>query len=68
MQETLISMVIPCFNESETIGEFYRRVSDIAEAIEPYEFEFVFVNDGSTDETPSILNTLAEEVDALMSR
>ncbi len=61
MKAELISMVIPCYNEAETIGEFYRRATNLAASMKPYEFEFVFVNDGSNDESPSILNALAAE-------
>ncbi len=61
MKEELISMIIPCYNEAETIAEFYRRSSKLASTLVPYKFEFIFVNDGSTDETPSILNSLATE-------
>lgn len=56
-----ISYVIPCFNESEVIHEFYRRVSLVASELSSYEFEFLFVNDGSIDDTPQMLNDLANK-------
>lgn len=59
MNIKLISYIIPCYNESEVLQEFYRRVSDIAKKLEDYNFEFVFVNDGSQDDTSLILNGLA---------
>ena len=59
MQVKLISMVIPCYNEGETIDEFYRRSSRLAVNMEPRQFEFIFVNDGSSDETALKLNDLA---------
>lgn len=55
----LISLVIPCYNEEATIEEFYRRSQAIADSLSQRRFEFIFVNDCSTDLTGSILNNLA---------
>jgi dolichol-phosphate mannosyltransferase len=55
----LISLVIPCYNEEATIEEFYRRSQAIADSLSQHRFEFIFVNDCSTDLTGSILNNLA---------
>jgi dolichol-phosphate mannosyltransferase len=56
-----ISYVVPCYNEEEVLPEFYRRVSVVADSHPDYEFEFVFVNDGSIDRSPDILNDLADK-------
>ncbi|MBU5637955.1 glycosyltransferase family 2 protein [Geomonas sp. Red69] len=53
-------MIIPCYNESETIYEFYRRMAGVAEKAGDYLFEFIFVNDGSRDDTALRLNELSE--------
>lgn len=53
-----ISVIIPCFNEEESIPLFYEAM----EAIKPElkdEFEYIFINDGSTDKTLSALRTIA---------
>jgi len=55
-----VSIIIPCYNEGETIEEFYRRMASVAGASEGYCFEFLFVNDGSSDDTGRSLNALAE--------
>jgi glycosyltransferase involved in cell wall biosynthesis len=55
----LISIVIPCYNEEATIEEFYRRSQSVADSLPQRRFEFIFVNDCSTDLTGSILNNLA---------
>ncbi|WP_082827183.1 glycosyltransferase family 2 protein [Rhodanobacter thiooxydans] len=47
----LISIVIPCFNEEEVIEETHRRISALAASQLAYEFEFVFIDDGSHDQT-----------------
>jgi len=54
------SFISPVYNEQDGLEAFYRRLTDAAESIgEPY--EIIFVNDGSTDETPSILHRLASD-------
>ena len=56
----VFSVVIPCYNEEEVIMESYRRISAVMLSMgEPY--ELVFVNDGSKDATPVLLNRLADE-------
>ncbi|MGD0819821.1 MAG: glycosyltransferase family 2 protein [Desulfomonilia bacterium] len=54
-----ISLVVPCYNETHTIPAFYKRVVALAELMSRQSFEFIFVNDGSTDGTDRILNDLA---------
>ena len=56
----VFSLVIPCYNEEEVIMESYRRISAVMLSMgEPY--ELVFINDGSKDATPALLNRLADE-------
>ena len=55
--ETLVSIVVPAYNEEEVIEEFYRRVADLAANVDE-SLELVFVNDGSTDRTLEILQNL----------
>jgi glycosyltransferase involved in cell wall biosynthesis len=52
-----ISVVIPLFNEEENVRELYRRLIAALESFGAT-FELVFVNDGSSDKTPVILNEL----------
>lgn len=53
-----ISVVVPCYNEEESVGLFYKEMSSVAEKME-YEFEYIFVNDGSSDSTLEILMELS---------
>ncbi|POU53266.1 glycosyltransferase, partial [Pantoea sp. PSNIH4] len=51
-----ISLVVPVFNEEDTIPIFYQAVR---KELPEYEVEIVFINDGSKDGTESIINALA---------
>lgn len=54
----LISLVVPCFNEQETIQIFYDEVLKIHNKLTDAEIEFRFVDDGSKDNTVKILREL----------
>ncbi|GMO49390.1 MAG: hypothetical protein Pg6C_11950 [Treponemataceae bacterium] len=55
-----LSLVVPCFNEEAAIPLFYAEAIKVLSAIEPEnEFEFAFVDDGSKDNTLSVLRHLA---------
>jgi glycosyltransferase involved in cell wall biosynthesis len=53
-----ISLVIPVFNEEDTIPIFYKTVREF-EGLKEYDVEMVFINDGSKDSTEAIINALA---------
>lgn len=55
-----ISIVVPCYNEQEALPIFYEETSKVCSTMNDCEFEFVFVNDGSKDETFSVMKELAE--------
>ena len=44
-----LSIIIPIFNEEEAIPYLYNRLIKVAEKIDNYDLEFLFVNDGSKD-------------------
>ncbi len=57
-----ISLVVPCYNEQETIPLFYAAVVDVAETMkDQVELEIVFVNDGSSDQSLQVLRDLAQK-------
>lgn len=60
MKKKLISVIVPCYNEEEVLILFYQEIEKIRKKID-YEMEYIFVNDGSTDQTLTILRTLAKE-------
>ncbi|MFO6493657.1 glycosyltransferase family 2 protein [Hafnia alvei] len=53
-----ISLVVPVFNEEDTIPIFYKAVREY-EQLQEYDVEIVFINDGSKDSTENIINALA---------
>lgn len=55
---TVISIVIPCFNEQDSIGRLYDEVCRVAGTIPDAELEFVFVDDGSGDGTLPAIKAL----------
>ncbi len=54
-----MSVIVPCYNEEAVIGETYSRLVSVF-AAEPYEMEFLFVDDGSRDQTLNLLKGIAE--------
>lgn len=61
VKKELISIIIPCYNEEEAIPVFYKEINKITEQMNSLNFEFIFINDGSKDNTENILNKLSEE-------
>lgn len=58
-----LSVIVPCFNEEAVIEEFYNRTKSVLNGMKDVESFIVFVNDGSRDKSPYILNQLAEKDD-----
>ena len=56
-----VSVVIPMYNEEEVANKSYTKIKDILENLKQYEYEIIFVNDGSKDSTLSILQKIAKE-------
>lgn len=50
MKKKLISIGIPCYNEEENVYEAYATLSKIIQKIKKYDFEYVFVDTGSSSE------------------
>lgn len=60
-----IDIVVPCFNEEEGLQVFYDVVSGVVKEIKDYEWNFIFVDDGSKDKTPEIMRRLADTDDSV---
>jgi dolichol-phosphate mannosyltransferase len=57
----LLSVVIPCYDEEEVLGETMKRLSGFCSALQNLDVELIFVDDGSSDSTRDILKTFASE-------
>lgn len=58
----LISLIIPCYNEEESLPILYEAICDVRKKETSADrcFEFIFVNDGSRDKTAEIIRDLAK--------
>ena len=56
-----VSLVIPMYYEEEVANECYKKVKEVLCSLKDYEYEIVFVNDGSKDRTLEILEKIAED-------
>ena len=54
-----ISVVIPMYYEEEVANECYTKMTKVLSKIDGYDYELIFVNDGSKDKTLPILEELA---------
>ncbi|MHA2404196.1 MAG: glycosyltransferase, partial [Candidatus Kariarchaeaceae archaeon] len=55
-----VSVVIPVYDEEENLPLLYQRLTEVLEENEPH-YEFVFVDDGSRDRSPEILQELSDQ-------
>ena len=58
---SLISIVVPCYNEEESLPLFYQAILEMKSSLPEVDFEFIFVNDGSKDNTLKIMRSLAQQ-------
>lgn len=56
----ILSIIVPCFNEEAAVPVFYRETARVLRAMQLDAAEFVFVDDGSTDATVSVLRELSK--------
>ncbi len=54
-----ISIMIPAYNEQEVLRPLYDRLANLADSNKRYDFEFLFINDGSRDKTLEIIKQFA---------
>lgn len=56
-----ITILVPAYNEEESLNALYERISKIMNEMSNYEFELLFVNDGSRDNTLKIIKELRQK-------
>lgn len=57
----LLSLIVPVFNEEEVLPVSYARMSAAMQALTGYDYEIIYVNDGSRDGTMKQLRAIAKE-------
>lgn len=61
MKGKKISIIVPCYNEEEALPYFQEAITQVAKELENYDFEFIFIDDGSKDGTLRVLRNMAQE-------
>lgn len=56
----LLSIISPCFNEEQNISELYKRVLEEIKLFPQYDFEYLFIDNASTDGTVDLLRELTK--------
>ena len=56
----LLSIVVPVYNEQDNLADFYGNLLQVMQQ-EDYDYEIIFVNDGSGDDSAAILDGFAKE-------
>ena len=59
--EKKISVIVPCYNEEESLPIFYEEINKVMNEMKKVKFELIFINDGSKDRTLEILRELAKK-------
>ncbi len=57
----LISIMVPCYNEEASISRFYEETKGVIDTLKNYDWEILFINDGSRDNTLDKMESLYEK-------
>ena len=55
-----LSIIIPMYYEEKVVNECYKRLKEMAKKLKGYDYELIFVNDGSKDNTLTLLEEIAK--------
>ena len=58
-----VDLVVPCYNESEVLHLFFEETSKVTDSIAGYTFNYIFVDDGSHDNTFELILELSKKND-----
>ena len=56
-----ISIIVPCYNEEESLSQFYLETKKSVSSISGVTYEFLFIDDGSKDHTLDILRLICHK-------
>ena len=60
-----ITVLIPAYNEAAVLPQLFERLDSLRKSTKKYRFEFLFVNDGSSDETMGLIKTESKKNSAI---
>ena len=58
MMSKLVSVIVPAYNEEASLLHLYEALKKLMESLPDYDWEILFINDGSKDKTLSIIESL----------
>lgn len=61
--QKLVTIIVPCYNEQESLPHLYKALVEAVGALPRYDWELLFIDDGSHDDTPRILDSLLRQDD-----
>ena len=61
MSQKIISIMTPCYNEEENVLNLYNQVREVMVGVGKYEYEHIFIDNSSQDNTVAILKAIAAE-------
>lgn len=56
-----ISVIVPCYNEEESLPYFYKEITKVSKEMKEFDFEYLFINDGSKDKTLEFLREYSKK-------
>ncbi|MCI0131029.1 MULTISPECIES: glycosyltransferase family 2 protein [Enterococcaceae] len=61
MSKKVLSIIVPCYNEQDTIHPYISQMTDIEALLPELTFEYWFINDGSKDNTLNVLKEISKQ-------
>jgi glycosyltransferase involved in cell wall biosynthesis len=58
---TNVTIIVPCYNEEQALPLYFKKAEELFGPNENYNFDFIFINDGSSDNTLNLLKDEAEQ-------
>ena len=58
-----ISVIVPCYNEEESLPLFYKEINKVIDKMSNVSFELIFVDDGSSDRTLNVIKEFSKDDD-----
>ncbi|MCQ2545155.1 MAG: glycosyltransferase family 2 protein [Clostridia bacterium] len=57
-----IDIIVPCYNEEDNVEKFFYAVREVEKLIEGYSFNYIFIDDGSSDGTLDVIKKIADRM------